>query len=415
MSVDPSIPSLDLTRYTYVLPEDRIAVHPLPERDASRLLVYDASAGTLRHGVFTDVAELLPRNSVLVANTTRVIAARLYMAKPTGGIVEVLLTDPIRPLRDPVVTLASRDRSVWRCLIGGRNVTPGMRLTSPSSSLTVTVIERTGSEAAVELAWSEDASLSEMIAAEGRIPLPPYLGREAEEADHERYQTVYAEDEGSVAAPTAGLHFTDRVFDALAARGVERANVTLHVGLGTFHPVSAQDARDHVMHGERYGITRTALESLLRHATSNDPWTTAVGTTSLRTLESIFAVGARALQSGAPGEVTTDVGQWEAFDRSLDTFSRADAVRGLLAILDARSTDALWGETNLMLAPGCRIAMADALITNFHQPGNTLLLLVAAFVGDAWQTIYDTALREGYRFLSYGDSSLLVRTPRVTT
>jgi S-adenosylmethionine:tRNA ribosyltransferase-isomerase len=407
MSPTPQIPPLDLERYTYVLPDDRIAAHPLPERDASRLLVY--RSGAIEHAVFRDVPSFLPRASLLVVNTTRVIAARLHMAKPTGGIVEVLLTDPLRPFRDPVATLSSSDRSVWRCLIGGRNVQPGMILTSPTSSLTATVIDRAGTEGTIELAWATERSLSEMIADEGSIPLPPYLGREAEADDEERYQTVYAVEEGSVAAPTAGLHFTERVFDDLAARGVERTNVTLHVGLGTFHPVLARDARDHVMHGERYGVTRAALETMLRHADSDEPWTTAVGTTSLRTLESLFAVGARAVRDGAYGEVDLDVAQWEAFDRSLDGHTRADVLRGLLAVCDARSVHTLWGETNLMLAPGCRIAMADALITNFHQPGNTLLLLVAAFVGDGWKAIYDEALRNDYRFLSYGDSSLLVR------
>ncbi len=412
MPGQPSGPPLLMEQYTYELPAEKIASHPLDARDASQLLVYDASRKVIEDETFRNLANYLPENSLLVANTTRVIAARLGLRKATGGRVEVLLTDPVLPLKDPAAVLAMRHRSVWRCLIGGRNVAPGAILRSDTSTLTATVIDRTGTEAHVELAWDTEQTLSEIIASEGTLPLPPYLQREAEVQDRDRYQTVYAEEEGSVAAPTAGLHFTDSVFASLAAKNIQRAHVTLHVGLGTFQPVNAADVRNHTMHEERFGFSRTSLQQLLAHLDGVAPWITAVGTTSLRTLESVFALGARLAIGGKHSAPTMEVDQWDAFNSAWDDVLRADAVRALLAHMDSNNTSTLWGETRLMLAPGCRIAMADALITNFHQPGNTLLLLVAAFIGDEWRTVYNHALENNYRFLSYGDSSLLIRQRR---
>lgn len=405
-------PSIRLADYTYVLPPERIAAHPLPRRDQSKLLVYRADKRSIDHRTFLDLPSLLPERSLLCVNRTRVIAARIHLTKPTGGIVELLLTDPLRPMKDPAVVLASHERSVWRGLIGGRNVQPGMVLKEPHSDLCATVIDRNGTEASVELSWDRDISLSQVISEVGHLPLPPYLHREADEEDAKRYQTVYAVEEGSVAAPTAGLHFTDEVLSALKERGIDRADCTLHVGLGTFRPVEAEDAKDHTMHAERFGITRDSLMQMYRHATSDQPWITVVGTTSLRTLESVYAFGAKILRDGLSAHASADVEQWDAFETSLDGYSRAEVLSAVLQWMDANRVDEVWGETQLMIAPGCRIAMADALITNFHQPGNTLLLLVAGFCGgDQWHEIYDAALNNGYRFLSYGDSSLLIRTP----
>lgn len=395
-----------LDRYIYDLPAERIAIHPLAERDASKLLVW-RGPGAIEHHVFRDVAALLPEHSMLVVNHTRVICARIGMQKPTGGMVEVLLTDPELPSRDPAVVLASREPSQWRCLIGGKNVHEGMILVEPSSGLHATVVRRDGAEGSVALTWDGNQMLGDLLDEIGRLPLPPYLHREADDSDRERYQTVYAAESGSVAAPTAGLHFTDRVFAACDERGIERATVTLHVGMGTFRPVEARDVRNHVMHQERYGVSRETVEILLRNAESDTPWITAVGTTSIRTLESLFAVGARIVRDDSP-EQSTDVDQWEAFDPTLRTIARADSLRGLLRLMEHRNVSSIWGETQLMIAPGAHLGCTDALITNFHQPGNTLLLLVAGVVGDdAWRAIYAEALEKDYRFLSYGDSSLL--------
>lgn len=395
-----------LDQFMYDLPADRIAIHPQEERDASKLLVW-RGPGVIEHRVFRDVADILPKGSLLVVNHTRVICARIAMLKPTGGVVEVLLTDPEMPSRDPAVVLASREPSQWRCLIGGKNVHEGMVLTEPTSGLQATVVRRDGAEGSVALTWSDDELLGDLLDEIGRLPLPPYLHREADASDRERYQTVYAAESGSVAAPTAGLHFTDRVFGACDARGIKRATVTLHVGMGTFRPVEVADARQHVMHQERYGVSRSTVEELLRNAESDAPWITAVGTTSIRTLESLYAVGARIVRDKSVDQ-SMNVGQWEAFDPTLRDISRADVFRALLAKMDHHGVTSLWGETQLMIAPGARLSCVDALITNFHQPGNTLLLLIAGVVGkDEWRNIYNEALENDYRFLSYGDSSLL--------
>lgn len=406
----PSIPSIVIERYSYELPPDRIATYPLDERDASKLLRFSAVEGSIEHYHFRDLASLLPEGSGLVMNSTRVIAARLFLSKQTGGRVEVLLVDPTFPSADPVIALQSTNRSTWNCMIGGRNVHEGAVLTHESSGLMVTVLERNGTGASVDLHWEGGKTLGSVLEHIGRLPLPPYIHREVEAVDAERYQTVYAKEEGSVAAPTAGLHFTQRVLDQITSRNISTIQLTLHVGLGTFQPVTVADARDHAMHAERFGVSYEAVSYLARHASSDTPWLTLVGTTSMRTMESLFVVGARIALGILPESEFVEVDQWAAFDESLSDVSRAQAFTALRDWMQTKKLANLWGQTSIMIAPGCRIASADALITNFHQPGNTLMLLVAAFMGtENWQKVYNAALENDYRFLSYGDSSLLVR------
>lgn len=409
-SVKQSIPSIDINEYAYDLPSDRIAAFPLDERDASKLLRFDATTGYVEHRHFYDLPNLLPAGSLLVTNSTRVIAARLIVEKPTGGSVEVLLVDPLTPSKDPTITLLAKGRSSWACMIGGRNVVPGMVLSHRATGLEIYVLERNGTGAVVELVWNHGGTLGEILQQIGRIPLPPYLQREVEEVDAERYQTVYAQEQGSVAAPTAGLHFTNAVFEQIAARNINTAQLTLHVGMGTFQPVTAVDARDHAMHAERFGVTRTCIEVLARQANNPSAWITAVGTTSLRTLESLVVLGSLLCKGAKPDPKQIHVDQWMAFDKQLWDVTRMQAWDAILAWMDSQRLSSLWGQTSIMLSPGCRIASVDALVTNFHQPGNTLMLLVAAFVGNhRWRELYDAALQHDYRFLSYGDSSLLIR------
>ncbi|MEY2720548.1 MAG: hypothetical protein RLZZ273_1914 [Bacteroidota bacterium] len=404
------IPSIDIQRYSYDLPPDRIAEYPLEERDASKLLLYSAAEQTIAHHHFRDVASLLPRNSLLVVNSTRVIAARIVASKPSGGRVEVLLIDPMIPSVDPVAALQAIGTSTWNSMVGGRNVKSGMVLTHDQSGLQITIVERNGTQAVVRLDWQGGKHLAALLEEIGRLPLPPYIHRNVELVDTERYQTVYAKEQGSVAAPTAGLHFTQRVFDQIDQRAIETVLLTLHVGLGTFQPVSATDARDHVMHSERFGVSRQSLARIHANAASHEPWITAVGTTSLRTLESLHTLGASIVCGHDPDPSDLHVDQWSAFDTSLWDVDRRASFAALATWMDAHNLTNLWGSTSIMLAPGCRISSVDALITNFHQPGNTLMLLVAAFVGqDNWKHVYDAALSNDYRFLSYGDSSLLVR------
>ncbi len=401
-----SRPHLRIADYNYDLPTNRIAMRPLDERDASRLLVYRRATNSVEHRVFRDLPGLLPAHSLLVVNRSRVVAARLPLFKPTGGAAEVLLTRPVGPSADPAVVLASSDPSEWECLVGGRNVTPGMRLACAHDAVHVDVLGRKGTEGVVRISWPDTRSLSQVLSDVGHVPLPPYIKREDDAQDQHRYQTVFARDEGSVAAPTAGLHITDRVLQHLSGRGIGVAEVTLHVGLGTFQPVEADDARDHVMHAERIEIQADQLRHIVEHCRSSAPFVTVVGTTSLRTLESVYWFGCRLAAGEEPDSL--DVDQWSAFD--LSPLPREEALDHVLRWMNGKGLAKLWGETRLMLAPGAHLGVVDALVTNFHQPGNTLLLLVAAVAGDPqWRSVYQAALDSGYRFLSYGDSSLILR------
>ncbi|NQW28985.1 MAG: S-adenosylmethionine:tRNA ribosyltransferase-isomerase [Ignavibacteria bacterium] len=413
-----NVPTVLLTSFEYQLPSDRIALHPLPIRDQSKLLVYHCEQNSIQHRSFSEIAEFLPSNSMLVTNSTKVVAARIAMQKSTGGFVEVLLTQPADASVHPEALFASAATSDWRCLIGGKNVSEGMTLTTANSELSATVIHKNGPEATVTLNWETGKPLSEVIKQEGSVPLPPYIKRSVVAEDVERYQTVYANSEGSVAAPTAGLHFTNEVFEKIRARKIETAEVVLHVGLGTFKTIDVADIQDHEMHSEQIDVSRVELEKICRHLDGPTPYITAVGTTSVRTLESVHWFGANLIVRGAnPGEVyganpggEVHIAQWSAFDPELQHVKVAESFRAVLEYVRAHNLDSLWGTTQLILAPGAKIAVVNALITNFHHPGNTLLLLVAAFVGgDDWRTIYREALNNEYRFLSYGDSSLLIR------
>jgi S-adenosylmethionine:tRNA ribosyltransferase-isomerase len=401
-----------MSDFLYELPPERIASHPLEQRDASRLLVYDRSSDAIGHHHFRDLPTLLPSHSLLIVNQSRVVAARLFMNKPTGGQVEVLLTEPVLPSSDPQVALSmmggeSVETCVWNCLIGGRRITVGMVLTVSTSTLHLTaeVVERNGSEGRVALRWSGARTLSSVLQEIGHVPLPPYIKRDDNDDDKHRYQTVFARDEGSVAAPTAGLHFTDSVLAGLRDRNVGLVQVTLHVGLGTFQPVEVESIADHRMHTERIEVDRHEVQTMIDHVRSDRPLITAVGTTSLRTIESLHWFGTRLLRGEEHDHILCE--QWDAFQ---ETGDRSMTLEAVAAWMDGRGLERAWGTSSLLLAPGCSIAVADALITNFHQPGNTLLLLVAAFAGeDRWRRIYDEALRAEYRMLSYGDSSLIVR------
>jgi len=447
----PTVPTkpLLIADYTYTLPADRIAVRPVAERDTSRLLVARIPS-SIEHHSFRDLPSFLPDRSLLVLNTSKVFRARVVLKKPTGGAAEVLLIAPTAPYPSASECLASREPSTWACLIGGRHIGQGVVLSN--AGLSATVLERDGTEGVVRLEWNSYNSLAEpsfatpfdehvnetlgdVLERIGEMPLPPYLGRDAEEADSVRYQTVYADRQGSAAAPTAGLHFTDDVFASLANKHIAHIDLALHVGLGTFKPIDVEDARDHIMHTESIAIHRKAIEQYVRHAQSDEPWVTVVGTTSLRALESVYWFGVQllglgaellggeegasntfAIEEGASNtfaieeEATEEfaIEQWAAFTDGPHP-TRSESCSAVLAWMDARNLAVLEGTTSIMLAPGCHIATADALVTNFHQPGNSLLLLVAAFCGsDDWKKVYETALTEGYRFLSYGDSSLLI-------
>lgn len=411
----------------YELPESAIARDPAPNRDESRLLVARDGGETIEHHHFYDLPSLLPPGALLVRNVSRVVRARIPMARTSGGRIELFLLEPVAPSHDPAVAIATTGSTTWRCMVGGarkfrREPTLTLRLENPHLLITATLESIDDEGAVVKFSWKpEDVAFAEVLERVGEIPLPPYLDRESREEDVERYQTVFATTSGAVAAPTAGLHFTPRLLDKIESSGVEIADLVLHVGAGTFKPISGSVA-EHTMHRERFSVERSTLGKILagceRHEREgvNAP-IIPVGTTSVRVLESLYWLGVRLLETGqiAGNDGDVEVEQWEPYSRlsiahALPT--PVEAVRALCEHLDHNSSPRLDGVTGIMIVPGYRFALCDALITNFHQPHSTLLLLIAALVGEQWKQIYREALAHGYRFLSYGDSSMLWREAR---
>ncbi len=400
--------SIDIAQFDYDLPTGRIAWYPVHPRAAARMLVY--RAGEIRESHFYSLTEALEGSVQLCVNDSRVIPARLLFEKPTGGRVEIFCLEPDAIYPEVSTALAARGRVIWRCLIGGASKwKPGQPLSvalpgaASSDRLTAHLLEKGETDFRIAFEWPETAgNFAEVLARAGRMPLPPYLKRSVEEQDKTDYQTRYAAADGSVAAPTAGLHFTDELLEQLQRKGIDRLALTLHVGAGTFKPVTAHRLSDHAMHGEWIHLYRPAIERLLAHTGRR----VAVGTTALRTLESIYWLGVRLAQH--KNARLEQLSQWEPYALA-QNISASAALESILQRMDAEGTDSRWVRTELLIAPGYRVRMADGLITNFHQPRSTLLLLIAALVGDDWRKIYDYALKNDFRFLSYGDGSLLWR------
>lgn len=421
-----AIPAISAGEYTYSLPPERIAVYPLPERDCSKLLVAHIPERFIEHHSFRAISEFLPPGSLLVMNNTRVIAARLLMHKPTGGAAEVLCIAPLHPGPDPAIALRSGSPCQWRCMIGGKRIRAGSNLVrtidheGQQVELQAHILAREGTEAVVEFTWQpQQLSFAAVLSSAGVLPLPPYLKREAETADAHRYQTVYAHQPGSVAAPTAGLHFTDAVLSGLRAKGVRIGHVTLHVGAGTFQPLQSDDVAEHRMHEEYISVPRPVVEALAQQAELRQRTSPAehpivpIGTTSVRTIESLYWFGVRLLLEAGTTDTLEEliVGQWDPYRlRALGSApAPATALRALLSWMDQHDMDTVTGTTGIMIIPGYTFALCDALVTNFHQPDSTLILLVAALLGrEFWREVYTAAIDNDYRFLSYGDSSLLL-------
>lgn len=419
LPVTRSAKDISIADYTYDLPDERIARHPLPERDAARQLVY--REGKIEEGIFRDLADRLPEGSLLIGNKTRVIHARMHFPLGEGKRpIEVFCLDPLAPA-DYAMSLGARTQDPsfvgvqWKCLIGGnRRWKRGplhleVSVNGQPVTLTITRGERIDNTFAITFNWSggsPDLTFGEVLAAAGKIPLPPYLGRDTEADDHRRYQTVFAKKEGSVAAPTAGLHFTPYVLKSLAARNIAWAEITLHVGAGTFKPVASETLEDHTMHREYIEVPITLVEQLIRQLRAKKP-IVCVGTTSLRCIESLCYI-----DTDSPDFPNISVGQWAAESPAFSEKTALESLEQLHAAMLASKVALLTGYTGILLSPAAEIKVADGIITNFHQPNSTLLLLIAAFVGDEWQTIYRYALDEGFRFLSYGDSSLLWKQAR---
>lgn len=384
--------------YNYPLPDERIAKYPLAERDHSKLLIY--RDGQVSEDRFFNVGNHIAPDSLLIYNNTRVIQARLEFHKSSGARIEVFCLEPLTP-HDYQLSLGSTTGCTWKCMVGNAKKWKEESLELRVERLEVTLRaykeQSLGNTYAVRFEWDgEKVSFAEILDAVGELPIPPYLNRKTEESDKTTYQTVYSRIKGSVAAPTAGLHFTERVLDDLRSRGIETDEVTLHVGAGTFLPVKTADANEHTMHTEIIAVPKTTIEHIIRKLGK----IVAVGTTSMRTLESLYFIG---LHPDKPS-----VGQFEPYENAY-SLSVRDSLQAIVEYLDATGQTTLHAETQIMIKPGYTFKIVDQLITNFHQPQSTLLLLVSAFVGGDWHTIYDYALSHEFRFLSYGDSSILTK------
>ena len=394
---------LSISDYNYSLPEERIAKYPLPERDHSKLLIYKDEE--VREDRFFRVGDYIPAHSLLVYNNTRVIQARLVFHKPSGARIEIFCLEPLAP-HDYQLSFSSTEGCTWKCMIGNAKkfretaIDMPLQVAGGNVVLRATKGEQMGNTFAVTFSWEGGLSFAEILDAVGELPIPPYLNRPTEERDKTTYQTVYSRIKGSVAAPTAGLHFTEAVLADLRQRGVKTTELTLHVGAGTFQPVKTEDANLHTMHTEIIAVPRQAIVDIL----ANLGHIVAVGTTSMRTLESLYFLGCMLLR----GDRSLHVPQFMPYEQEW-TLSTEEALQALLVYLDETHQDTFHAETQIMIKPGYRFRVVEQLITNFHQPKSTLLLLVSAFVGEDWKKIYDYALAYDFRCLSYGDSSILFR------
>lgn len=404
--MEPKIKILD---YTYILPENRIAKYPLENRDSSKLLVY--KNGNISEDNFFNLKSYLPENSLMIFNNTKVVPARLLFKKETGAIIEVFCLEPVLP-NDYALNFNSIGECSWNVVIGNAKKWKGGDVfflcgeedkAAFELNLRAELVEKGDNNGSiVKFKWDGDKSFSEVLDICGRIPIPPYLKRDTEDLDYERYQTLYAKIKGSVAAPTAGLHFTDKVLSDIEALNIKRDTVCLHVGAGTFVPVKSEYISEHKMHSEPFEVTKGFLLDLYEAAGNKK--VISVGTTSTRCLESLYFLGVQCIESGKPWVVS----QWEPYNKEYD-YSLRSAIGALIKYMDDNDLDKFIARTSIIIVPSYKFRVVDVLITNFHQPQSTLLLLISAFIGEKWRNVYDYALNNNFRFLSYGDSSLLFR------
>ena len=399
---------IHITDYNYELPDERIAKFPLKERDHSKLRVY--RHGEVGEDVFYNLPTYLPSGALMVFNNTKVIQARMHFRKETGALIEVFLLEPYAPA-DYEQMFQTTGSCSWLCIVGNLKkwkegtLSRTFSVNGVETTLSVTRRHEVGTSHLIEFEWNTDVSLAEILDAVGELPIPPYLNRKTEESDKQTYQTVYSKIKGSVAAPTAGLHFTPSVLEALDNAGIDREEVTLHVGAGTFKPVKSFTIGEHEMHTEFICVHRQTLEKLLRH----DASAIAVGTTSVRTLESLYYIGVKLHANPHLEEHELHVQQWEPYTVPPEQLiTPREAIESVLRFLDDNGLSSLHSSTQIIIAPGYEYKIVKMLVTNFHQPQSTLLLLVSAFLHGDWHKVYDYALSHDFRFLSYGDSSLLI-------
>lgn len=404
--------NLSIENYNYVLPEEKIAAYPLEKRDESKLLIYKNEK--IKEDVYKNIIHHLPDKSFLVFNDTRVIKARLLFQKPSGGVIEIFCLEPYEDINDYAVILQKKEKIKWKCMIGGASkwkekfLEKNIVIDNKEIKLQASLTEKISDAYIVELSWNPGAySFAEIMEQAGDTPLPPYIKRKAEEADATRYQTIYSKLEGSVAAPTAGLHFTPGIFSSLKEKNIETGFVTLHVGAGTFKPVKSATMEGHVMHAEWIDVSTQFIEELINNIEEGE--IICVGTTSVRTVESLYWMGVKAKLDPDTSMANIGIKQWEVYeDRFANNISSPkEALTSLLQLLKRENTKTLFIQTQIIIAPGYQFKLTRGMITNFHQPKSTLLLLVAALTGEKWRTIYEYALENDFRFLSYGDGCLI--------
>lgn len=399
---------IDINDYDYDLPSDRIAQYPVNERDKSQLLIFKKN--TIVKDTFSNIDEYIPPDSLLVFNNTRVIRARILFRKETGAVIEILCLEPLAP-SDYALSFSSTKPVEWKCIVGNLKkwksgiLKTQFKYNDNQYFLSAERLQSEGEACRIKFSWNcKDMSFGEVIETTGHIPLPPYINRKDEAEDIERYQTVYSKIRGSVAAPTAGLHFTENVFGKFKSKGIRSVELTLHVGAGTFQPVKAENIYDHEMHCEHFSIDTNTIGLLLVNQGKIIP----VGTTSVRTLESLYWLGVKLIQNPAESFPELSLRQWEAYEMS-STISVEESFDALLNYLKERNLTNLQAATSIMIVPGYEFRLTNGMVTNFHQPRSTLLLLISAWTGKMWKDIYTFAVENRFRFLSYGDSSLLLK------
>lgn len=395
-----SIGAIEIETYNYPLPDERIAKFPLDKRDESKLLTY--RSGAIGESRFGHIADFLPAQSLMVFNNTKVIQARLVFRKETGALIEVFCLEPKDPA-DYALAFQTRGSCTWLCMVGNAKKWKDGKISTPDGALSAEKIENLGDTQLIRFSWEDNAlTFADILESLGELPIPPYLNRKTEESDKKTYQTIYSKIQGSVAAPTAGLHFTEEVFRQLKEKQIHCEELTLHVGAGTFKPVKTEKIGDHEMHIETISVKKETIERLLQHAGR----IIAVGTTSVRTLESLYYIGV--ILENNPNPDAFVIEQWMPYEEQNNQIDTEKALKNILHYLQQRGLNTLTAHTRILIAPGYRFRLIQGIVTNFHQPKSTLLLLISAFVGDDWKKIYDYALQHDFRFLSYGDSSLLL-------
>jgi S-adenosylmethionine:tRNA ribosyltransferase-isomerase len=402
---------LSINDYDYFLPEEKIASFPSKERDQSKLLIY--KNGIIAEDIYLNLANHLPGKSFLVFNNTKVIKARILFTKPTGAVIEIFCLEPYETINDYAIVLQKKKSIRWKCMIGGagkwkqKYLEKRFIINNDEVTLKAQLVEKLSNAYVVELCWNPgEYSFAEVIEHAGKTPLPPYIKREAEESDVERYQTIYSIAEGSVAAPTAGLHFTEKMFFSLKEKNIDKGFVTLHVGAGTFKPVKSETMEGHEMHAEWIDVSTKFVDQLIKNI-SNGIF--CVGTTSVRTIESLYWMGVKAMLHPRATIEELEIKQWEVYENDMvnNSCGAEEALKSLLIFLQQKKTERLLIRTQIIIAPDYQFRIANGMVTNFHQPKSTLLLLVAAMIDDKWKDVYGYAIRNDFRFLSYGDGCLI--------